>query len=339
MKKLFLLALVVAGLLAMAVKWNITSSVETPLNLQQETVFEVKNGDSLYGVINRLSKQDILQSKSAAKWYVRFFSKPNLVAGEYEIKPGTSFKDLLKLFEKSDVLQYKVTFIEGWTLKQAINALWKKDKLKRTLKSDKPEDILKLDFLKDYKDKRHAEGLFFPATYSFKKGMSDVDILKMAHKKMQSVLETEWKNRAPNLPYKSAYDALIMASIIEKETGVAGERDEIAGVFVRRLNKGMLLQTDPTVIYGMGERYDGNIRRKDLREATDYNTYVISGLPPTPIALSGKKAVHAAVNPKAGTSLYFVASGDGGHVFSDTLAQHNRAVQAYLKKLRAKRNK
>ena len=175
----------------------------------------------------------------------------------------------------------------------------------------------------------HPEGRFFPDTYSFPRRTTGLDVLARALQRMDQVLAEEWEGRAPGLPLKTPYEALILASIIEKETGLAAERPQIAGVFVRRLNQGMRLQTDPTVIYGMGERFAGNIRRTDLQEATPYNTYLIRGLPPTPIALPGRAAIHAALHPAAGEDLYFVARGDGGHVFSATLDQHNQAVRDF----------
>jgi len=181
---------------------------------------------------------------------------------------------------------------------------------------------------------KHPEGLFFPETYFFEKNTSDFELLKRAYQKMQQVLQQEWAGREPGLTLESPYQALILASIVEKETGKPSERARIAGVFIRRLRKGMLLQTDPTVIYGMGDRYQGNIRRQDLKQATPYNTYVIKGLPPTPIAMPGREAIHAVMHPAAGNSLYFVARGDGGHVFSATLREHVNAVNKYQKKRR-----
>jgi UPF0755 protein len=179
------------------------------------------------------------------------------------------------------------------------------------------------------------EGRFFPDTYRYVRGMTDAELLKQAYNRLDAVLQEEWEKRAADVPYVDPYQALIMASLVEKETGVPQERGEIAGVFVRRLQQGMLLQTDPTVIYGLGERYNGKITRAFLKEATPYNTYVISGLPPTPIAMVGREAIHAAMNPVAGSSLYFVARGDGSHVFSDDLEAHNAAVKEFQLKRRA----
>ena len=184
-------------------------------------------------------------------------------------------------------------------------------------------------------DGQHPEGRFFPDTYRYVRGMSDSDLLRQAHEKLTRVLDEEWQQRAEGLPYREPYQALIMASLVEKETGAAHERGEIAGVFIRRLRLGMLLQTDPTVIYGLGERYTGNLTRAHLREPTPYNTYTNPGLPPTPIAMVGREAIRAALNPRAGDSLYFVARGDGTHVFSRSLDEHNRAVREYQLKRRA----
>jgi len=220
--------------------------------------------------------------------------------------------------------------LEGWTFQQALNHLQEQEKLSATLAGLNAQQLsaaLALEGL-------NPEGLFFPDTYQYVYGDSDVTILKRARKLMTEVLDEAWSNRAESLPYNSAYEALIMASIVERESGHASEREDIAGVFVRRLRKGMRLQTDPTVIYGMGVAYDGNLRKKDLRKPTPYNTYVIKGLPPTPIALPGKEAIEATMHPAPGDALYFVAKGDGSHQFSASLEEHNRAVQHYQVKAR-----
>jgi UPF0755 protein len=229
------------------------------------------------------------------------------------------------------VVQYSLTLVEGWNFRQVRAALAKQEKLQQTLAALSDSELMsKLGHAGVF-----PEGRFFPDTYKYVRGMSDEDLLRQAYERLDEVLASEWSERASNVPYSDPYQALIMASLIEKETGVPQERGEIAGVFVRRLQNGMLLQTDPTVIYGMGERYTGKLTRADLREATPYNTYMISGLPPTPIAMVGREAIHAALNPVAGSSLYFVARGDGSHVFSDDLPAHNNAVREYQLKRRA----
>lgn len=206
-----------------------------------------------------------------------------------------------------------------------IQAIHATDLIEHTLLSDEPENIMiELGYAGNV-----AEGLFFPDTYNFPKGTTDKAFLQRAYQRLHDILDEEWQARAENLPYKTAYEALIMASIIEKETGLASERSTIAGVFVRRLNKKMKLQTDPTVIYAMGKQFNGNIRKKDLDIDSPYNTYRYKGLPPSPIALVGREAIHAALHPEKGKSLYFVAKGDGSHYFSETLKEHNRAVAKY----------
>jgi UPF0755 protein len=229
------------------------------------------------------------------------------------------------------MVQYSVTLVEGWNFHQVRAALAKEEKLEHSL--DGLSDTQVMDKL------GHAgifpEGRFFPDTYRFVRGMSDVELLKTAYDRLNDVLAKEWEQRAADVPYSEPYQALIMASLVEKETGVPQERGQIAGVFVRRMAMGMLLQTDPTVIYGLGDRYSGKLTRAHLKEATPYNTYMISGLPPTPIAMVGREAIHAALNPVAGNSLYFVARGDGSHVFSDDLDAHNNAVREFQLKRRA----
>ena len=206
-----------------------------------------------------------------------------------------------------------------------MDAIANNSNLTHTLKNLDPEEIM--NALQIEGD--NPEGQFFPDTYHFQSGTTDIEILKRSHNRLNKILQEEWQQRAENLPYNSPQEALVMASIIEKETGLASERPDIAGVFVRRLQKNMLLQTDPTVIYAMGENFNGNIQRKDLKIDSPYNTYVTPGLPPTPIALAGREAIYAALHPADGNTLFFVSRGDGSHHFSETLEQHNRAVAKY----------
>ncbi len=301
-----------------------------PLNLESDIVVNVKQGDTLSALSYRLYRQGILRSQKLLSVYARATKQTQLQVGEYRLPKGTNHQQLLALLQSGNVLVYNITLVEGRTFKQWLTLLHNHEKLVRELDIDK-DIIEQLQLNID-----HLEGLFFPDTYQFSSGASDRDILQRAYQRMEKILNDEWENRSDNLPYKNAYEALIMASIVEKETGVAHERPEIAGVFVRRLQKGMRLQTDPTIIYGLGDAYKGNIRRKHLTQATPYNTYVIDGLPPTPIAMPGREAIHAALHPKSGSSLYFVAKGDGSHQFSDTLAEHNKAVYQYQIKKRKK---
>lgn len=238
---------------------------------------------------------------------------------------------LIGLWQRGEVVQYSLTLVEGWNFRQVRNALAKSDKLQQTLTGLSDSQVME----KLGHGGVFPEGRFFPDTYRFVKGMTDVELLEKAYDRLDDVLAKEWSKRADDAPYSDPYQALIMASLVEKETGVPQERGQIAGVFVRRMQIGMLLQTDPTVIYGLGERYTGKLTRAHLKEATPYNTYVIAGLPPTPIAMVGREAIHAALNPVPGKSLYFVARGDGSHVFSDDLDAHNSAVREFQLKRRA----
>ena len=219
--------------------------------------------------------------------------------------------------------------MEGWNFKQVLAAVSGHEALKHTLKGLTDGEIM----ARLGHPGEHPEGRFYPDTYKFPRGTTDAAFLERAYQSMSRLLAEEWGKRDPDLPLKTPYEALILASIVEKETGVADERSEIAGVFVRRLRKGMKLQTDPTVIYGMGDNFKGNIRRRDLKQDTPYNTYVHTGLPPTPISMPGSAAIRAVLHPAPGKSLYFVARGDGSHYFSKSLAEHNRAVRKFqLKK-------
>jgi UPF0755 protein len=304
--------------------------VRAPLSLNSDYIVAVKKGDSLSKLAYQWEREGILSSARLFILYAKIMDKTKLEIGEYLLAKGSNREQLLHLLQSGDVISYKVTLVEGKTLKDFIAALHNHPKIEKKLVKEK-SILQQLDI-----EQSHPEGWFFPDTYQFVSGTSDLDILKQSYQRMQDVLTEEWKNKVENLPYASSYEALIMASIIEKETGVAYERPEIAGVFVRRLQKGMRLQTDPTIIYGLGDEYKGNIRRKHLTQYTPYNTYMINGLPPTPIAMPGREAIHAALHPKAGKALYFVAKGDGSHYFSSTLAEHNKAVVEYQIKKRRK---
>ena len=256
----------------------------------------------------------------------------SLKVGEYALAPGITPRELLVNMRNGKVISYRFTIVEGWNIRQLRTALNAATPLAHeTASLDDAALMKRLGY-----PGQHAEGRFLPETYVYSRGDSDADVLKRAHAAMDKALEKAWQSRASDVPLQSAEEALILASIIEKETGQASERPQIAGVFARRLKLGIRLQTDPTVIYGIGSAYDGNIRRRDLQTDTPYNTYTRAGLPPTPIAMPGVDALRAAVNPAPGDALYFVALGDGSrsHVFSATLAEHNAAVARYLQQMR-----
>lgn len=248
-------------------------------------------------------------------------------AGSYEITPGTTPRTLLSMLVRGDQALRSVTLVEGWTFNQVRAALQKAEQLAPESVALAPEAIME----KIGKPGVHPEGRFFPDTYTYSKGSSDLALLKRAARAMDRRLEAAWALRSPDTPLKSADQALILASIVEKETGKAADRAEIGGVFSNRLRKGMLLQTDPTVIYGLGAQFDGNLRKRDLLTDTPYNTYTRAGLPPTPIAMPGRAALLAAVQPASTQALYFVARGDGSSHFSGTLDEHNRAVNKYIR--------
>jgi len=286
----------------------------------------VASGDKLRTVLDTLHAQGVVQYPLLARVYGRWSGLDTQVKrGEYLLPQYLTIKSLLALLSSGSVIQHQVTLPEGITLKTALTVLANHNKIKHTIAGTDDPRITEL--IAPYSV---AEGLFFPDTYTFEHGATDWQILQRSFARMQTILAQEWAGRGRNLPYESKYDALIMASIIERETGQPSERGEIAGVFVRRLQKKMRLQTDPSVIYGLGESFDGNLRRTDLQdESNPYNTYRHHGLPPSPIALPGREAVHAALNPEGGGSLYFVAKGDGSHEFSSSLKAHQRAVRKY----------
>ena len=311
--------------------WSAQNALIKPLEVPVDGFrMDVETGSNLSRVLTRLESEGVLRSPLWVRLYARVKDQSSIHPGEYMIPAGSNAMDLVARLNRGDVTRYRVTIVEGWTFAQALSQIRNSNKIRQTDAGASVDTAAKELGLEG-----NPEGRIFPDTYIYRSGASDLDLLRQAAERMDSVLAQEWENRAENLPYKDAYEALIMASIVEKETGVPWERDEIAGVFVRRLDRGMRLQTDPTVIYGLGDNYDGNLRRKDLRNATPYNTYVIGGMPPTPIALPGREAIHAALNPKDGNSLYFVAKGDGSHHFSSTLNEHNRAVREYQLKRRS----
>ncbi|MFJ3484364.1 endolytic transglycosylase MltG [Pseudomonas sp. NPDC090202] len=334
-RKLFVLletAVVLAGLLLGLAWWQQTSALQQPLNLTQEQLLDVPSGSSPTGVLNRLQADGVIKDAFWLRLYWRFnLAGQSLHSGEYRMTPGMDAKSLLALWQKGEVVQYSLTLVEGWNFRQVRAALAKQAKLEQTLGNLSDADLM----ARIGHPNVFPEGRFFPDTYRYVRGMTDAELLKQAYNRLDEVLREEWDKRAADVPYVDPYQALIMASLVEKETGVPQERGQIAGVFVRRLQQGMLLQTDPTVIYGLGERYNGKITRAFLKEPTPYNTYVISGLPPTPIAMVGREAIRAAMNPVSGSSLYFVARGDGSHVFSDDLDAHNAAVKEFQLKRRA----
>jgi len=311
--------------------WQGLQSLQQPVPLEQTRLLEVPQGTTLSHLAYDLQAEGLIRESLWLRLYGKLYPQSTRIkAGEYELAPGMSTLDIIDKMVAGITKVWSVQFIEGTRFADARAALAGKATLAQDTAQMSDEEIMAALGQPD----QHPEGWFFPDTYLYERGTSDLEILRRSLERMQETLETEWANRAPDLPYKTPYEAMIMASIVEKETGVPSERNEVAGVFVRRLNKGMRLQTDPTVIYGMGDRYKGNIRRKDLRTATPYNTYVIPALPPTPIALFGREALHATLHPAAGTALYFVARGDGSHVFSDTLAEHQKAVRNYQLNLR-----
>jgi UPF0755 protein len=321
-----------AGLLVVFLAWQQHSALEQPLNLSEERLLEVPVGATPGGVLNRLQAEGVLHDAFWLRLYWRFNLRDQpLHSGEYRLGPGFRVRDMLALWRRGEVVQYNLTLVEGWSFRQVREALVRESKLDLTLSELDDEQLM----ARLGQPGVNPEGRFFPDTYRFVRGMTDLDLLKQAYARLELVLAEEWAARADELPYKEPYDALIMASMIEKETGVSEERGAIAGVFIRRLRIGMRLQTDPTVIYGLGERYKGRLTRAHLREVTPYNTYQIDGMPPTPIALVGREAIHAALHPVAGRSLYFVARGDGSHVFSNSLEAHNRAVREYQLNRRA----
>ena len=322
-KKLILVGLCLALALAGGFYWRVTS----PLTLKSEQVdFEISPGRGLRAAASEIARSGV----EIDPWMLIALGKlwrveTSIKAGSYEISRGINLVDLLSKLTRGDVTQTEITFIEGWTFRQMRERLDAHPDVRHDSKGLTDAEIMRLIGAQQ----NVAEGLFFPDTYLFSKQGRDLDILRRAYRSMQRHLAREWETRAGGLPYADPYQALTMASIVEKETGRDQDRPLVAAVFVNRLRQGMLLQTDPTVIYGLGEKFDGNLKKRDLLADTPYNTYTRSGLPPTPIAMPGLASLQSALHPAASSAIYFVARGDGSSQFSRTLEEHNQAVNRY----------
>ncbi|MDP2229224.1 MAG: endolytic transglycosylase MltG [Moraxellaceae bacterium] len=294
---------------------------------------EIARGDSFNSVIDRLAAEGVIPERWLPRVWLRLQAgNKSLHPGVFLLRPPQNTVSLLRQVLQGNVVgsASRLTVVEGMAWRDLRRQLAIHELVTAAGELDDAAILRELGA-----SATTPEGLFAPDTYDIAPGESELSVLRRLYQRQMRILDEEWGARAPDLPYASPYEALIMASIVEKETGVAHERAQIAGVFVRRLQIGMRLQTDPTVIYGMGESYEGRLRRADLQRMTPYNTYRINGLPPSPIALPGRDAIHAALHPLPGKALYFVARGDGSHEFSATLAEHNRAVERYQKRRRA----
>jgi len=290
------------------------------------SVFLIRSGSTIKSIAQDLAREKIINDP----WLFILLAKvrgleTRVRAGEYQIDAGLTADELLEKFIRGNAIQYQLTIIEGWTFQQMLEAIAADPIIESTLQGKTDAEIMALLDLPG----QHPEGRFFPDTYQFPKGTNDLDFLRRAYQVMDRHLQREWSQRDPDLPLKSSYEALILASIIEKETGAGFERPMIATVFIERLKRNMRLQTDPTIIYGLGDDYDGDIRTRDLKLDTPYNTYLYAGLTPTPIALPGLASIRAALHPAPSDALYFVSRGDGTHQFSATLEEHNAAVRRF----------
>ena len=320
-------SLAVIGLLLLVTgfaAWVFVIFPAQTIKLAQPRLIEVAHGKGFNQLCRQLVREDVIRVCGPMKWYSKFNPQLRLIkAGSYLLKPGLSHQLLLELLSSGKEHQFSITFVEGERLTEWLDKL----AVAENLKHDIGEAA---DLAQRLSASHHPiEGLLFPDTYHYAAGSSSFAIILRAYQAMQQLLAQQWANRDPDLPYKNSYEALIMASIIEKETGAAHERALIASVFINRLHKRMRLQTDPTVIYGLGEHFDGNLTKAHLRQKTPYNTYRNNGLPPTPIAMPGREAIYAALHPAYSEFIYFVSKKDGSHQFSKTLKAHNQAVRKY----------
>lgn len=334
----FVLSALLAGAAAYVLWQRYTGFADTPVaGIEAGETLLVERGDNFPRVLRKLRAAGVRDGQDI-EWQLlarQIGAAGKLQVGEYALQPGATPRELLVAMRDGKIVSYRFTIVEGWNIRELRAALARAKPLK--------QETAQLDDAALMKALGHAglhpEGRFLPETYQYNRGDSDLNILKRAHAAMAKALDQAWSERAADTPLKNKDEALILASIVEKETGIASERPQIAGVFARRLKLGMLLQTDPTVIYGMGSGYAGNIRRRDLTTDTPYNTYTRAGLPPTPIAMPGIEALRAATNPAPGDALFFVAVGDGSgrHVFTRTLGEHQAAVREYLQRYRQQR--
>jgi len=329
-----LLSCLLIGAAAAGLAWVGARSLDEPVRLAAPVRFKVAPGASFARIAAELSAQGVIAHPRAWVVYARLRNlAPAVKAGEYEIQPGITPRELLTKMVNGQVLLHSFTIVDGWTVRDLLEALRHNPDIARTLADKAPNLMEKLGA-----PGLDPEGQFLPETYRFIAGTTDVELLRVAHAALVKELESDWTDREPGLPLQNSRELLIMASIVEKESGLAQELKIIAGLYLHRLGIGMRLQADPTVIYGMGDRYDGDIRTVDLRTDGPYNSYTRAGLPPTPIALAGAAVIRATAHPEKTDAIYFVASpkGDGSHVFSATLQEHNAAVASYVAHQRRK---
>lgn len=329
--RLIVTALVLGSAAAGLAYWQYQTILNTPFALDTTQTFSVKRGDNITTIANNLATQGLIKNALPLIYYTRLNGKASaLQAGDYLLNGDMNPMDFIDNMIRGKIIVNSLTIVEGQTLAQLLATLANNTEIEQTLNTSDPDTIANLMGIDG-----SPEGWFLPDTYHFHLGTTDFALLKRMHQAMQHTLDELWENRADNLPLNSPYEALILASIIEKETGLASERAQVAGVFIRRLQQNMRLQTDPSVIYGAKD-YNGVITKTHLRTDTPYNTYTRYGLPPTPIALAGKAAIEAALHPADGDALYFVANGTGGHTFSATYAEHRQAVAEYRRQQRSK---
>ncbi len=332
LKKIFLFILMIIIAVAAFAAYEFWRWQSSPVVMSEDKVdIRIPRGSSVKNVADILESKGIKTNPLIFTWYARYTGQAQqLKAGAYEVKKGQTGIDIITMIANGEVSRRSILFVEGWTYKQIRQAVAKHPDIQQTLANTDEATLMKsLGVPSEYPS---MEGLLFPDTYVFAPGDSDIDILRQAYESGKKRLMAHWNSRSEGLPLKSPYEALILASIVEKETGHGEDRDRVAGVFVNRLKIKMPLQTDPTVIYGMGDKYQGRIRKVDLQTDTPWNTYTRNGLPPTPIASPGELALKATLHPEEHKFLYFVARGDGTSEFAENLAQHNRNVQQYILK-------